>query len=251
METVHIASGDYERYEELTLKKDQYEKEADIYESAYTREFGELINEGFKLRIDCIALKKEINVYVRAKNRGETVDPAEVAKYIEQQMAGYRDELDDMIRRHKQSQQGKVISEYEYKQIKALYRKLAKILHPDISPLIQDYPQFGELFNQVIRAYKLNDLKGLQALEVIINKEMEDNGIEGFNVVIDDIEDRIEELERDIADIINSAPYNYKYILDNDDAIKEKKEELQSEIDEYTKYKAELEEKLNAIKEDM
>ena len=78
--------------------------------------------------------------------------------------------------------------------------------------------------------------------------ELEDNGIEGFDVIVPDMQDRIEELEKDIDDIINSIPYVYKNLLEDREAVAEKKADLQSEIDEYRKYKEELTEKLEEIK---
>lgn len=249
MEIVHFdPNGDYAEYEELTLKKDQFEKEADLYQRAYTREFGDLITESFQLKIDCIALKKEIAFYVKAQNQGKKVTPEEVQEYLDRHMSSYRAELADMMKKRDASKNATPISGYEEEQIKKLYRRLAKLLHPDISPLTADYPVLYELFQQVIIAYKRNDLKALRKLEVLINKELEDNGIEGFDVIVPDMQDRIEELEKDIDDIINSIPYVYKNLLEDREAVAEKKADLQSEIDEYRKYKEELTEKLEEIK---
>ena len=159
MEMIHIApGGEYARYEELTLKKDQYEKEADLYHLAYIREFGELMTEGFKLKVDCIALKKEIAIYVKAKNAGETISPEEVQEYLKKHMSSYYDELAKMIAEKNASKKGRIISESEAARIKTKYRNLAKMLHPDISPLTNQYPQLGDLFNRITIAYKCNDL---------------------------------------------------------------------------------------------
>ena len=249
MEMIHIApGGDYAHYEELTLKKDQYEKEADLYQLAYIREFGELITEGFQLKIDCISLKKEIAVYMKAKNAGKTVSREEVKSYLKKHMAGYYEELKRMIEQKNASKKGRIISESEAAKVKAKYRKLAKLLHPDISPIIGQFPQFGELFNRITLAYKCNDLKELEKLEVLVNKALEENGVEGFDVVIPNIAERIEEIEAEIDAIIHSVPYIYKKLLENHDAIKEKQAELTADIQEYTQYKKELNEKLDAIK---
>ena len=249
MDIVHfVPDGEYERYEELTLLKDQYEKEADLYHKAYIREFGDLMTESFQLKIECIALKKEIALYIKAKNAGSTITGGEVKRLLEVQMSGYYEELDSMIKQRNASKQGRPISNYEAEQIKKLYRKLAKLLHPDISPLTADHPALADYFNRIILAYKRNDLKELRKLEVLVNKELEANGIEGFNAVIPDAAERIEELERDIDMIISSEPYTYKYLLEDDDAVDEKKRELEKEIEDYSAYKAELTARLEEIK---
>ena len=155
MDIVHIVpDGEYERYEELTLMKDRYEKDADLYQQAYIREFGELITESFQLKVECIALKKEIALYVKAKNAGEKVNVEDVRKFLETRMAGYYNELKSMIEAKDAAKKSRPISNYEAQQIKKLYRKLARLLHPDISPLTRDDPVLADYFNRIIRAYK-------------------------------------------------------------------------------------------------
>lgn len=251
MDIVRFApGGDYERYEELTLKKDHYEKEAEHYRLAYVREFGDLIAESFGLKVECIALKKEIALYIKARNAGRTITPEEVKAYLEARMSVYEHELQQMIEENEASKNIRPISFSEVEQIKKIYRRLAKLLHPDISPLTVKYPALGDLFRKIIVAYKSNDLKELRKLEVLVNKELEDNGVEGFDMVIPDIAERIDELERDVDAIISSAPYTYRELLRDEEAVNGKKAELRAEIEEYTGYKKELSEKLREIKED-
>ena len=55
MEIVHIAAGDYPKYEALLLRRDQLKKEAFQYRRAYVREFSYLIDKVFRKKFDCIA----------------------------------------------------------------------------------------------------------------------------------------------------------------------------------------------------
>lgn len=250
MEIVHVArTGDYERYEALTLAKEQYEKEAEYYYFSYVQEFGELSQEAFELKIDCIALKKEIALYIAAKNSGREITQDEINAYLEEHMTAYKMELERMIQERAAINNSKLISNYELEQVKKIYRRLAKLLHPDISPLTEKYPSLSELFNRVILAYKCNDLKELQKLEVLINKELEDNGIDNFAMAIPNISERIEELEEDIDAIVNSEPYTLKAILESGELTEKKRQEFLDEIKNYKEYKAELSEKLKKIKE--
>lgn len=50
MQLIHVANGDYSRYEELLLQRDHIEKEAFCYQQAYTREFGDLTVEAFIIK---------------------------------------------------------------------------------------------------------------------------------------------------------------------------------------------------------
>jgi len=250
MEMVHVApNGDYERYESLTLQKEQLEKDADQYYISYVKEFGELTTTAFEVKIECIALKKEIALYVAAKNNGRKITQEEIDIYLREHMTAYREELNRMLKEKEAAKHTTPASSYTVAQVKTIYRRLAKMLHPDISPLTEKYPNLSELFNRVIIAYKYNDLKELQKLEVLINKELEENGIDNFSMVIPDISERIEELEKDIDAIVSSEPYTYKNLLEDEDAVADKKKQLQEEIDSYNQYKAELTEKLKEIKD--
>lgn len=251
MEIVHIdTTGDYTRYEELTLQKEELEKEAEQYQIAYIKEFGELITKAFESKVDCIALKKEIAFYIAAKNSGKTVTAEQVSEYLKKHMTAYKQELARILEAKEQAKKATPISSFAEAQIKTIYRRLAKMLHPDISPLTGNDPLLGELFQRVIIAYKCNDLKELQKLEVLIKKQLDDNGIGNFNVVIPDIAERIDELEKEIDAIVNSEPYTYKKLLRDADAVEKKKHELTAEIKEYTDYKTELSAKLKEIKEE-
>lgn len=249
MEIVHIANGDYERYEELLLQRDQLEKEAFCYQQAYTREFGELTVEAFRLKVDCISRKKSIAFYIAAKNRGESADKDQLAEFLKQQMAAYQSRLDEMIRERDSAQRGKPISAVRVGEIKKIYRRIAKLLHPDLSPLTAQYPVLADYFQRVMIAYQCNDLEELRELEVLINKVLGDNGIETVNVTVPDIGGRILALEEEIENILTTEPYLYRDLLDDVFRVQEKKDELTKEIEEYRTYKEQLEKQLYALTE--
>ena len=251
MEIIHLAlTGDYERYENLTLQKEQFEKEAQSYYLLYLAAFGDLLTKSFRLKVDCIERKKKIALYVAAKNRGNTLTPEEVNAYIEIHMAAYYEELKDLIKKNKLAKKTSEITFAESEEVKKIFRRLSKLLHPDISPLTNDYPELKELYNRVVLAYKCNDLKSLRSLEVLINKALQEKGIEGFSMEIPNISDRIKELEEEINNIVTTEPYSYKKILEDNAAVEAKKEALAAEITEYKNYKAKLNEKLKELTEE-
>ncbi|MCF0136702.1 MAG: hypothetical protein HUJ69_09850 [Lachnospiraceae bacterium] len=241
MEIICVANGDYERYEELLLQRDQLEKEAYRHQLAYTREFGDLAIECFQLKIDCIALKKSIAFCIAAKNRGEKPDLAALSELLLRQMAAYTKQLDDMVNEQKAARGGRPLAPYEVSEIKKIYRRIAKMLHPDISPLTEMYPELGELFQRVMIAYQCNDLQELRNLEVLINKVLSDYDIETVNMAIPNVAERILELENEIEQILTTEPYIYKYLFEDEFKIQIKKDELKKEIEEYCTYKAQLE----------
>lgn len=247
MDIIRVTNGDYDRYEELLLQRDQLEKDAFEYQQRYTREFGDLTVESFQLKVDCIALKKSIAFCIAAKNRGVEPDAAKLNQYLASQMAAYRNQLEEMISERDAAQKGKPISFYELGEIKKIYRRIAKLLHPDISTLTEDYPELKELFGRVMIAYHCNDLQELRELEVLINKVLSDNGVESMNVVIPDIAQRIIDLENEIEQILTNEPYIYKELFKDAFRVQSKKEAYEKEIAEYEIYKAQLEVQLNTL----
>ena len=251
MEIVHIAAGDYPRYEELLLQRDQLKKEALQYRHAYIREFGELINKIFEKKISCIALKKSIAFCQLAKNQGKKPDLAAMNEFVTQQMTAYRLQLQEMISELNSTKKYTIITDDDLQEIKALYHKIARLLHPDMSNLPADNPELIELWNQVCIAYKCNDLKVLQETDILIQQAIARLGGNADPVVIPDLQERITALEKEIHTIVTTEPYSYKEILDNEYTITKKKAEFETEFKEYCEYESQLKVQLDSMtKED-
>lgn len=247
MEIVHIAAGDYPRYEELLLQRDQLQKEALQYRRTYIREFGELINKIFEKQISCIALKKSIAFCQLAKNQGKKPDIAAMNEYVNVQMTAYRLQLKEMISELNSTKQDTVITAADSQEIKAVYRKIARLLHPDISNLPNDSPKLADLWNRACIAYKCNDLQMLQETDILIQQAIARLGGEIDPVVIPDLQEKITALEKEIHTIVTTEPYSYKELLDNAKAIAEKKAGLESEFKEYCEYESQLKAQLDSM----
>ena len=59
-------------------------------------------------------------------------------------------------------------------------------------------------------------------------------------IAIDNLEEKIESVKRDIDNRLNTDPYLYSLILEDEEMIKEKKAQLDEEIIEYEEYSNEL-----------
>lgn len=250
MEIIKIdPAGDYERYENLILQKNQYEKDGFYYEMDYDRIFGELLTKSFELKIDCIALKKKIALFIQAQNQGRKITEEDIRNFMEQYMRAYQDQLKELQKKCEEAKKCKMISSFAVAECKTIYRRLARKLHPDMHPEVMQDDGLLDLFTRIMVAYECNDLKELQRLEVLANRAMEERGMSGeAEIYIPDIQERIAELEEEIDFIVNNIPYAYKEILENEEAQEEKKKEIREEIEQYLDYKKTLEEKLEELK---
>lgn len=247
MEIVHIAAGDYPKYETLLLQRDQLKKEALMYRRAYIREFGELINKVFEKKIECIKLKKSIAFCQIARNKGEKPDINAMNEHITQQMQEYRQQLDDMVTELNSTKKDTSISPADAKEIKAIYRRVARQLHPDMSTLTVEHPELQELWEQVSVAYKCNDLKLLKETDFLVQQAVSQLGEESFAVTIPDIGSRIAELEKEIHTIVTTEPYSYKLILDDKDEMADRKTAFETELMQYTEYEKQLRQQLELL----
>ena len=181
-----------------------------------------------------------IAYYQKALNCGEVIDPGKMSEFIEREMASYYVELKQMLEENRLCENSGTHSPYEVKRSKTLYRRLAKLIHPDINPAAAESEELQGLWNRLKIAYDCNDLKEMEETEVLINMLLEKMDLGTAEITIPDIEEKIAELEAEIRNITGTDPYQYKFLLEDEDAVSRKKEELRREREEYEEYGKQL-----------
>ena len=241
MRPVKAENTQYDEYEELLLERDQARKEAGQIWTMYVKTFGQLMTEIFEEKIACIRQKKRIAYYQAAVNRGETIDADALEKKLEEEMASHQAELRRMIEEHRRCAEAGTSTFYEVERSKTLYRRLAKLLHPDIRPETDRESVLMNLWIRITEAYGRNDVKALAELEVLARKALKDLEIDGVtNVEIPDLEERISRVRDEIEEIKTKEPYTYRALLEDEEAAEKKKQELQKELEEYRNNHKEL-----------
>lgn len=242
---IKIRDTDLTEYENLLLFRDELNKEALHYEAEYTRVFGSLVLKLFKLKIECIKFKKSIEFCERIRNRGQSVNPRELQDFLDHEMAAFNQELEHLKRKNEIARNAKAITEFDLIQIKRIYHKLAKSLHPDINPAFAKSKELKELWIRICSAYKANDLPLLKELEILVNRAMD--GKRNIDFAIPDIANRIISVKEEIREIENTDPYQYKFILNDPNIVKEKKKILKEEIGNFENHRKELEDLYNSL----
>ena len=239
-----IKSGDskYEQYENLLLERDQISKEAGQIWTVYLQLFGKLISDNYEEELECIKCKKTIAYYQNALNHGGVVDSAAMEKYLQQEMAEYYSNLRRMLKNNEEAQNAGTSTPYEVERAKTLYRRLAKLIHPDINPETDHSETLQELWQRIMIAYHHNDVKELAELEVLVRKALKDLGAEEIKVDIPDIDEKIDAIKNEIESIKNTEPYSLRYLVEDEDAAEKKKAELKDELETYQNYRKELNE---------
>ena len=225
-----------EEYEELLLRRDQLYREAGSYMTAYTREFGDLITSNFELKVECIKQKKTISYCRRRMNRGLAIDITRMQAEIDKEMTLYYSQLKEMLEDTDRAKKAGKISEYRLSRSKKIYRRLTKLLHPDINKKTEENEKLMELWTRIAEAYQNSDADELEDLEALVRRAMEDLGEDSFELKLDDIEARIGRVEKQINEILTTEPYIYGEILCDEEKKQVHRDELQAEHDDYEQY---------------
>lgn len=232
--------GKFKKYEDLLLKRDQLYKEAGSIYSVYMETFGDLLLQDFEIKVECIKKRKMIAYCLQAVNHGETIDVAQMNEMISHEMAIYEQQLNQMALDKAEADKQKKSPVYKVERAKRIYRRLAKLIHPDINPAAASIKEISELWERIVIAYHCNDDSELDNLEILVRKVLRDNGelISGAN--IDNVDERIARLEEEINTILTTEPYIYYELLLSPERTAERKEELNRAIDENRKFSEDL-----------
>lgn len=237
---IRVKSTGYTGYEDLLIRRDKLRKEARNIELAYMAEFGDLVTAIFKLQIECIQKKKIIAYCQIAINKGNIINIDDMNAKISLEMQDYYRQLSEMVAKNEIARTGKVLSGKEMAEIKKLYHKLAKLIHPDINPKTNEIPELLELWQRIVIAYNNNCLEELKEAEVMATKILNENGVTDLEIEIPDLNDKISKVKDEIDKIKSTNPYLYKFILQDTESISSKHEELKGELEKYQSYDNEL-----------
>ena len=240
-EIVNMNKSAYDRYEELLLRKSALKKECFQLEQEYTRLFGEAILKLYRLQIECAKKKKTIEFCQAAVNRGEEPDERKLQEFILKETRELQEHFRKMSEEYEVAKSAVKITEADLAKIRKIYRRTVKLLHPDIHPEVAESEDLKDLWNRVSVAYACNDLKELEELEVLVAAALADRSGEEWKVEVPDLDARISSLEGEIDKITGTDPYQYKYLLGDEEAVAEKKDSLNEELKSYEAYDEQLE----------
>ena len=247
MELIKIQDSRYDVYERLLLERDEARSDAGRIWTAYLKRFGKLITDVFKEKIACIERKKTIAYIQKMQNYGLEVDPAALQEYLETEMREYKTELSRLLRDRQSAEKSGCSTSYEAQRAKQLYRRIAKLIHPDINPETDRNDVLIDLWARTERAYGQNSVKELAEIEVLVRKVLKSLGINVVRIDIPDINEKIEALEEEIRQIKSEKPYIYEIFLDNEEEAQKKTDELTRELEEYRQYRAELDAEIEKL----
>lgn len=214
---------------------------------------GSIEYKAYEAQCAALRLKRKIDLIQAKKNRQEKIIISAIEETLDEEFAEYQKQLDEQIDKVNAAikrSKAEVLSDEENKELKKLYRKIAKALHPDINPDVSEAQV--QLFDNAVSAYKSGDLGTLRIIsEMVGNNPLPEQHKDAMTQLVEErerLEGLLESIRESIENIKSEYPYTMKDILEDTKKTEQKKQELESVIEQYNElisiYKAKIEEML-------
>lgn len=209
--------------------------------------------KAYEAQCAALRLKRKIELIQAKKNRQEKVIISAIEETLDNEFAEYQKQLDEQIDKMndalKRSKAG-VLSDEDNKELKKLYRKIVKALHPDINPDVSEAQV--QLFDNAVSAYKNGDLGTLRIIgEMVGNNPLPEQHKDAMTQLVEErerLEGLLKSIRESIENIKSEYPYTMKDILEDTEKTEQKKQELEGILEQYNElisiYKAKIEEML-------
>ena len=222
-------------------------------ETEYMLKLGSIEYKAYEAQCAALRLKRKIDLIHAKKNRQEKIIISAIEETLDEEFAEYQKQLDEQIDKVNAAikrSKAEVLSDEENKELKKLYRKIAKALHPDINPDVSEAQV--QLFDNAVSAYKSGDLGTLRIIsEMVGNNPLPEQHKDAMTQLVEErerLEGLLESIRESIENIKSEYPYTMKDILEDTKKTEQKKQELESVIEQYNElisiYKAKIEEML-------
>lgn len=161
----HILKDQYVQY--LTDREILLQCGKPQLEALYMVKIGERQYELMQLQLEVKQLKRNIELSIIQLNHNQTIDWIKIEKQVQSEFKAEKERILQEANRIEQANflLANLETTENTAELRSLYRRLAKILHPDLNPNINQ--QQIELWYAVQDAYQLGNLTALRSLEII------------------------------------------------------------------------------------
>lgn len=159
-------------------------------ETEYMLKLGSIEYKAYEAQCAALRLKRKIELIQAKKNRQEKVIISAIEKTLDNEFAEYQKQLDEQIDKMNDAlkrSKAEVLSDEDNKELKKLYRKIVKALHPDINPDVSEAQV--QLFDNAVSAYKSGDLGTLRIIgEMVGNNPLPEQHKDAMTQLVEERE---------------------------------------------------------------
>lgn len=211
------------------------EHDRPILMALYLATLGELEYRLMTLQVESMALQRRIEMIQQRLNRGVKVSGTDVVQ-IEQEIAAELQSWQATLQEKEAALSGAcellsgliAVSAEQVQCVKSAYRRLARLLHPDVSPL--NAALFERYWNTVQQAYLTMDEALLEAILHLVEHEVDISGKDDTIKEIARLQDLIARQAQRLAQLQSSSPFCYAELLNDAVWVESKRWQLEEAI---------------------
>lgn len=187
-------------------------------ETKYLLAAGHLDYKIYQLDCDIRRLKRKADLIQARINRQMSVDLSAIDSQLNDEFKEYQQQMKKMLKDLNAAMRrasGKLLTTEEMLELKDLYRKIMKKLHPDLNPDIDSDKQ--ELFLHAIEAYKNGDLDRLRMITMMVDDGVSlgpsERSLNKLQKEKQRLEEQVKLVNESIKKIQSEFPYTLKALV--------------------------------------
>lgn len=207
-------------------------------ETEYMLKLGSLEYKAYEAQCAALRLKRKIELIQARKNRQEVINLTVIDKTLDEEFLEYEKKLNEQVEKMNEAlehSKGEYLSEEDNKELKKLYRKIVKVLHPDINPEVTTAQV--KLLDNAMNAYKNGDFKSLRIIDEMVGDhklpEKHQDALTQLKEEKERLDKMIATIQESITKIKSEYPYNVKDILEDETKVEQRKAELEKLLEQY------------------
>jgi len=223
-------------------------------EMYYMLKLGNLEYKVFQAQCAYLRLKRKLELIQAKKNRQEKIFISEIEEILDAEFLEYKKKLQEYVEKMKNARERSLwreLTDEEAGELKRLYRRIMKALHPDLNRPLTDAQL--KMFHDAVEALEKGDLQKIRLIyEIVVElKPLEESRTSTMAQLAKEKERLIalvKNLLESIEKIKSEYPYTLKELIKDPEKIKARRAELERLLQQYKEaiaaYKARIEEML-------